>query len=145
MNWGNKLLVTFIVFATGMGYLVYRSTHVNYELVEKDYYKTELQYQQVIDATKLVNQLTRPVQLTQTTEGIVLQLPEELNNQAVSGHIWFYCSYDETKDKKFNLAINPGGKQLFSSSALHPGIYIAKISWSSNGKKYYSEKILTIR
>ena len=145
MNWGNKLLFTFIVFAAGMGYLVYRSTHVNYELVEKEYYKTELQYQQVIDATNRVNQLSTAVQLAQTTEGIILQLPKELNNQVISGDIWFYCSYDETKDKKFALTINPDGKQLFSSSILTPGNFIAKISWGCNGKKYFSEKNLTIR
>ncbi len=145
MNWGNKLLFTFIVFATGMGYLVYRSTHVNYELVEKDYYKTELQYQEVIDATKRVNQFTTAVQLAQTPEGIMLQLPTELNNHVINGEIWFYCSYDETKDKKITLAVNSDGKQLFSSSILPTGNYITKISFSSNGKKYFSEKSLTIR
>ena len=41
MSWGNKLLVAFIVFAAGMFYLVYRSVNTNYELVEKDYYKSE--------------------------------------------------------------------------------------------------------
>ena len=41
MNWGNKLLVTFVVFGAGMIFLVYRAVKTNYELVEKDYYKND--------------------------------------------------------------------------------------------------------
>ena len=41
MNWGNKLLVAFIVFGLGMGYLAYRSMNTNFELVENDYYKQD--------------------------------------------------------------------------------------------------------
>jgi len=72
MNWGNKLFVTFLVFGTGMGYLVYRSVKTNFDLVEKDYYKSELRYQDVIDGTNRVNQLSSSVNLEQTTDGVLL-------------------------------------------------------------------------
>ena len=42
MNWGNRLVIVFLVFGAGMGFLVYRSIKTNYELVETDYYKHEL-------------------------------------------------------------------------------------------------------
>ena len=54
MNWGNKLLITFLVFGAGISFLVYRSMHTNFELVEKDYYKSELRYQEIIDGTNHV-------------------------------------------------------------------------------------------
>jgi hypothetical protein len=144
MNWGNKLLLTFNVFGTGMLYLVYRSVHTNYELVEKDYYKTELRYQQVIDGTNRVNQLSSAVTLEQNSDGIVLQLPQEMKKQSVSGDIWFYCAYDEKKDKKFALQVNADGIQQFQSAAILPGNYIVKINWISEGKNYFSEKKLTV-
>jgi len=145
MNWGNKLLFTFIVFASGMSYLVYRSMHVNYELAEKDYYKTELRYQQVIDATNLANKLSTAVKLGQNSEGVLLQLPEEMNSQSVKGDIWFYCSYDEKKDKKMPLQIDANGTQQFSKSFVSPGNYVVKITWNLDGKNYFSEQKLTIR
>ena len=37
MNWGNKLLIAFIVFIGGISFLVYRSTQTNFEMVENDY------------------------------------------------------------------------------------------------------------
>ncbi len=144
MNWGNKLLFTFIVFAAGMFYLVYRSMHTNYELVEKDYYKNELRYQQVIDGTNRVNQLRSAVKLEQTANGITLELPQEMKHKIVSGDIWFYCAYDEKRDKRFSLQVNPEGIQVFRSPAVLPGNYIVKINWSNEGENYFSEKKLTV-
>ena len=144
MNWGNKLLFTFIVFAAGMFYLVYRSMHTNYELVEKDYYKNELRYQQVIDGTNRVNQLRSAVKLEQTANGITLELPQEMKNKIVSGDIWFYCAYDEKRDKRFSLQVNSEGIQVFLSPAVLPGNYIVKINWSNEGENYFSEKKLTV-
>lgn len=99
MNWGNKLLLTFIVFGAGMTYLVYRSVSTNYELVEKDYYNQELRYQQVIDGTNLANQLSSSVKIEQTDSGISLKLPHEMKNKEISGEILFYCAYDQKKIK----------------------------------------------
>ena len=144
MNWGNKLLVTFIVFGAGITYLVYRAVNTNYELVEKDYYKNELSYQQRIDGTNRVNALTSPVKLQQTENGILLQLPEEMKNKNISGRVWFYCAYDESKDQQFELMLSEDGTQLFNNGSLLSGSYTAKISWSLDGKEYYSENSLTV-
>jgi hypothetical protein len=144
MSWGNKLLLTFIVFASGMGYLVYRSTQVHFELVDKDYYKNELRYQEVIDATNQVNKLSEPVKLTQTGNGILLQLPAEMKDQSLSGNMHFYCAYDEKKDRKVNLQPNSDGAQLVPLSILQPGSYDVKVSWVVAGKRYFSSTKLAI-
>ena len=144
MNWGNKLLVTFIVFGLGMGYLVYRSVSTNFELVEKDYYKSELRYQQVIDASNRTNELSTSVSLVQSENGIALQLPEEMKNRSITGDILFYCAYDKKKDKKFTLQVNEDGQQQFPLTEVAPGNYTVKINWTHDGKTYYSEKSFTV-
>jgi FixH len=144
MNWGNKLLLTFIVFGTGMMYLVYRSVNTNYELVEKDYYKSELRYQQVIDGTNLFNQLGTDLKIVQTAGGIMLELPQEMKQKNISGEILFYCAYDQQKDKKFPLQPDENGIQGFQPAAISPGSYTVKINWSTEGKDYFSEKSLTV-
>jgi hypothetical protein len=144
MNWGNKLLITFLVFGAGIGYLVYRSMHTNYELVEKEYYKTELKYQQVIDASGRTTLLSSPVSLKQTSAGILLQLPVEMKNRKIEGEIWFYCSYDSGRDKKLRIKPNDDASQLLPIGAFSPGTYIVKTSWVANGNNYYSENTLTI-
>ena len=89
-------MITFIVFALMMGYLVYRAFGTNFELVEEDYYKDELRYQQVIDGTGRSNMLNTSVQFNQSANGITLQMPEEMKNQEsrkagklIGGRRWF--------------------------------------------------------
>lgn len=144
MSWGNKLIVVFIVFAAGMSLLVYRSLSTNFELVEKDYYKQELRYQQKIDGANEANNLTGVVSLKQDETGILLQLPDEMKEKNLSGEVWFYCAYDEKKDKKFPMQTNKDATQLFKLEEIEPGKYTVKINWKDGDKNYYSEQTLTV-
>lgn len=105
MNWGNRLLLVFIVFGAGMFFLVYKSMSTNYDLVENDYYKQELRFQQVIDASAAADSLSAPVSFTQTEQGVQIKLPEEMKNKQLTGEVWFYCAYDKNKDKSFNCKL----------------------------------------
>lgn len=144
MNWGNKLLLAFLVFGAMIGFLVYKAVTTNFELVEKEYYKSELRYQEVIDGTDRANLLSAPIELKQTAEGINLRLPMEMKNKKLSGVVWFYCAYDAKKDRKIELNTNQDGVQVVTAGTLLPANYIVKISWEDAGKKYYTEKSLTI-
>ncbi|MDP4261482.1 MAG: FixH family protein [Bacteroidota bacterium] len=144
MNWGNRLLIAFIVFGAGMSYLVWRSMNTNYEMVEKDYYKSELRYQEVIDGSNRANALSGPVKLEQTNNGLVLQLPAEMKGQDISGSVLFYCAYDSKRDKNFELKTDSRGAQIFEKGKITPGSYTMKIGWNANGKYYYTERTITI-
>lgn len=144
MNWGNRILLVFILFAAGIVYLVYRTTQTNYELVDKDYYKSELHYQQQIDGANEANSLSVQVSITQDEKGIQLHLPPEMKDKKVSGDVWFYCAYDKNRDKRFNLEPDSDLTQLFSTGTVLPGNYTVKISWNDNKKYYYAEKTITV-
>lgn len=144
MSWGNKLLIAFIVFAGGILYLVYRTTQTNYDLVEKDYYKNELNYQQQIDGSNAANSLSAPVELSQNGQGIRLQLPAEMKGKTVTGDVWFYCAYDKKMDKRFQLKADDNLTQVFASGLVKPGNYTVKINWTDNNRKYYTEKNITV-
>ena len=143
MNWGYKLLFAFIVFAGMMSYMVVRSFQTNFELVEKDYYKSELVYQKVIDGTDRANTLSAPPEIKQSGRVVTLQMPEEMKNKTLSGSILFYCAYDSKKDKKVLLATDKNGTQVLTH-ILMPGNYTVKINWNKEGENYYSEKKVTI-
>jgi len=144
MNWGQKLIMVFIVFAIGMIYLVYRCIHVNTDLVTKEYYKDELKYQDVIDGTRMANALSGRVQLNQDNEAITVQLPAEMKNERVSGKIWFYCAADAKKDRHISIEMDADAMQQISKKVLRPGSYTVKLNWKSNNKNYYTEQTLTI-
>jgi hypothetical protein len=144
MNWGNKLLLVIIIFIAGMLYLVYRTTQTSFELVENDYYKQELSYQDIIDGTKSANALSTGVVVKQNNSGIVLELPEEMKNKQLSGNVWFYCAYNAAKDKKFVLQTNKEAVQAFPLHSIDPGNYTVRIQWNDRDKKYYAERKLSV-
>lgn len=144
MNWGNRILLVFVVFAIGIAYLVYRATSTNFELVDAGYYKDELQYQQVIDSKKNANELSALPSLEISQAGLELHLPAEMKEKKISGEVYFYCSYDSKKDHKFSLETDSSASQIIDIKKLMPGTYVAKISWTDGSKKYYSENNISI-
>jgi len=144
MNWGQKLILVFVVFASGMSYLAYRCMKINTDLVTKEYYKDELRYQDVIDGTKMANSLSSKIQIEQQNEMIEVQLPTEMKNEKVSGNIWFYCASDAKKDRHISLDVDANASQLISKKIFLRGTYTVKFTWNSNNKHYYSEQPFTI-
>jgi len=144
MNWGQKLLLVFAVFASGMIYLAYRCMKINTDLVTKEYYKDELRYQEVIDGTKSANALSNSIEIRQEHQLITVQLPREMRNEKVSGTIWFYCAAAAQRDRHIPLSINNDALQQINKNVLFPGRYIVKFDWTSNNKHYHSEQPFTV-
>jgi hypothetical protein len=144
MNWGNRLLLVFIVFGIGMCYLVYRSMNTNYELVESDYYKQELRYQNVIDEHNQANTLSAPVSIVQKDGQVQLKFPEEVKSKSITGEAYFYCAYDSKKDKRIDLNADSLGLQTLIPGTIKAGTYTVKIKWASGDKSYYSEQNVSV-
>lgn len=146
LNFGHKILITFILFGGFIFYMVYRTMQVNVDLVTKDYYEEELKYQEVIDAAKNANALTGRVQISQDGKNILLQLPKELNLQGVGGTIHFYCPADASKDRELPLAADLNGLQVIDTEKkILPGNYKVKVSWTANQTAYYQETHLELQ
>lgn len=137
-------MLVFLIFAAGIFYLVYRSMHVNYELVSKEYYKDEIHYQDVIDASNRARELGKKIEVIQKGDVIFVQLPDEMKNQKVTGDMWFYCAADEKRDRHISLEPDRNARQQISRQKFLPGDYTVKFNWSSNHTHYYSEEPLTI-
>jgi hypothetical protein len=139
MNWGNRLLLVFIVFGSGIGYMVYRCMKTPVDLVSAQYYKDELAYQRVIDGTRQANALSGSVKLVSEAGGVRVQLPAEMKNRHVQGTVQFYCPNDAGRDRL--IALNTeAGEQEIAGSGLAPGRYTVKISWTASGTSYFTEQ-----
>jgi hypothetical protein len=142
-SWGNRILVAILLFIGGMGYLVYRSVNTNYDLVSQEYYKDELEYQKVIDASERAGQLSQKASVSVNDSGILIQLPEEMKGKILKGSVYFYCPTDVKKDRKTALAVNEEARQSIGLDQVPPGNYTVKIQWESGNQSYYSEQSLT--
>lgn len=143
MNWGNKIAVVFIAFATLIGTLVYKCMNQNFELVSADYYNDELRYQEKIDGMNNANKLSN-VELSQSTDEITIRLPKELDGLAVQGEAWFYCAPNSLHDRKIPVLVNESGIMKIAKSKLAKSPYLVKLSWQNGIEKYYNEQNIRI-
>ena len=143
MNWGNRLLLVFALFALFIGFLVYKCFNTKFDLVSKEYYKDELRYQDKIDGINNVANIS-DLKVEQNNESVTVVFPQELKGQKAEGEVFFYCPTNEDKDKHFPLMIDAEGKQSIAKKDVLKGIYKLKVTWNIGTKKYYSEKDLKI-
>ena len=142
MNWGNKIILVFAVFVSGILYMVFKAGSYNTDLVTTDYYEQELVYQQTIDAVERTNALTSQVNCIVSGEHIEIQFPVEMNNEALDADVWLYCIADKQKDikKKFSTI---EGKIAMPFLPDNKGLHEIKLNWVSKGQTYYyKQKIL---
>lgn len=144
-NWGHKLTIVFILFGALMFTLVYKCFQTDFQLVNKEYYKDELKYQQVIDGTKNAVALSSEVNLRQEGNNLAIQFPNEMKGKKLSGQLWFYCSYDDTKDRHIAVATTSDALQLVERSRLAAANYTVKINWEADNKNYYNEQTITLK
>jgi hypothetical protein len=143
-NWGTKLIIVFGFFVLGMIALVGMSMRQKVELVSKDYYSEELRYQQVMDATQRAQALKRPLVVEQRGNQVLLRLPQEAGNGAITGQVYFYCAADGQKDKRLQLQTNANGEQSIPIQQLRPGRYTVKVDWQYGGQAYYAEREMDV-
>jgi len=144
MNWGNKLILVFILFAVLMSVLVYKSVNTRYDLVSKDYYKDELRYQDKIDGMANAAKVS-DVTVSQDSNNVIVDFPKELNGYKTEGEAWFYCATDDVKDKKIALQVDANGRQTFPKNQLSKTNYLLKLSWKIGNSNYFAEKSVIIK
>jgi nitrogen fixation protein FixH len=140
-NWGTGIIFVysgFVVFMLGM---VYLCTRQHFDLVTKDYYEQELQYQQVIDGTANEKALGKQTLVVMGKESVTVTLPMETIEG--EGKVLFY----KPDNAKFDIEIPLGGKNEVNVplAKLAKGIYKVKASWVHNGKPYFNEQSLYVQ
>ncbi len=138
INWGTGIVIAFVFFISFILYFVITmSTNKKYkhDLVTKNYYEKELQYQDDIEKEQNAKQLPINVDYTRTEEGLRIQFPKEMSNDGISGEVILYRPSNKTFD--FILPI-----QLKSHTLLIPkerlleGRWNLKVDWKYKGKAY---------
>lgn len=139
LNWGYKILLGYSIFVIGILFLGYKSTQLNFDLVEKDYYGKELKYQNVIDASGRATALGG-VLITAIQEGkLIIQFPDSLKGKSVKGLAYLYYPADEQRDLKKAFTTDKGWVEIELLTKTK-GNYTLKLDIEKEGQKYYFEK-----
>jgi hypothetical protein len=143
MNWGNKIAVLYIGFIIMIGFLVYKSTLQNTDLVSDDYYKKEIAYQQIIDANANNKTLATKPLITHNEKFIHIQFPSTLHHQMITGTIELYNAANAKNDTSISFSTSNDSVSIALKN-IKKGNYTAKIQYASERINYYSETPLNL-
>lgn len=133
MNWGHGIILAFVCFGLIIFSLVAISMNQEINLVSKDYYKQEIEFQNQIDKQKNYELLTiKPKLIVNTVEKkINLTFPD---SSKVEGEIHLYRASDYKLDQKYSFNYH---SVIIDMEKLKPGLWSALVSWNCDGKEYF--------
>ncbi|MEJ2004395.1 MAG: FixH family protein [Cyclobacteriaceae bacterium] len=143
MNWGYRIVFSFVLFIGLIITLVVISMNQDVNLVAEDYYNQEIAYQDQIERIKRTSELDR--QPSGTYDNNLGQITIDVFSDAVdSGSIHFFRPSDANQDKQVAFPESGTGKVVVPVKGWLNGLWKVKVQWSVSGEEFYAEKVVTI-
>jgi len=144
INFGVKIVILYSAFVVLILTLVFLSFNHKVDLVAKDYYSQELQYQDRIDAIN--NAEEKPAGLTYqlVRDELILTINPGLFTGKINGEVLFFRPSDSEKDMKFKMEFSQSNRQIINTRILTKGAYKLQLSWSDEERNYYKDAIINI-
>ncbi len=135
-NWGTGIALAIIASASAMLFLVYKSTQVTFDMSEKDYYASELQFDKTFIAEKNAQALSQPVSIQQNADSVLIHFPLECSGKIQDGSIYMYRPSSEKQDISIPFQLKDSPVVYISKKQFIKGLYVMKATWEMNGKQY---------
>ena len=143
VNWGTAIALVYATFASGtVGFVVFALQHP-VQLVSENYYGDSLAHDAKRAAIENADQLGATVLAVEATD-IVVALPPR-HRADVQGDLRLYRPSDVTADRAWALVVDNHGRQRFATHDLARGRWIAQLSWTSGGRRFYRELPVAVR
>jgi len=144
MNWGYRIVVAFGLGVAFILFLVWKTMQVDIEMVESNFYEKEMAFNGKLEATANAKRLTQKITLEKQDQQILLKIDSTVAAGITQAEVHFYNPASEKSDKKLSIQASTNGLYFFSAASFNKGKYIAKISFTSAGKNYYTEEVIFI-
>ncbi len=143
-HWGTNVAIFYILFVLVLVGFVVFTTFNRVDLVDEDYYESELKYQGTIDKIERTNKLTEPLKIELAGNYVRLSYPKNISTNDINGKITFFRPSNKKLD--FVLPVKPdeSGFQIVSSENLIKGLWRIKVDWAVGDSAYYNEQVLMI-
>ena len=112
-----------------------------YDLVDEEYYKTELKYQDEIDKQENTKTLSDKITIIKSDTGYIIEFPAEINEET-TGTISFLRPSTKTLDFEIPIVIS-NHKMRINHENLISGKWNIKIDFKSNSEAYLVKKSIT--
>ncbi len=144
INWGTGIVIAFVLFISFILYFVIRITvqpKFAYDLVDEEYYKTELKYQDEIDKLENTKTLSDKIIITKSETGFLIKFPQEINN-TTTGTISFFRPSTKVLDFEIPIAIT-NNQMIIEHEHLVSGFWNITIDFTTNSQEYLVKRSIT--
>jgi nitrogen fixation protein FixH len=144
--WPIAIIIYFVVFICGIGVFVTWAVRQKMDLVQKDYYDQELDFQKQIDAAARARQMKDLVAISYDAKNgqVLVQLPPVADPSTIAGRLRFYRPSDASLDCEVPLALSSAGAQRVDAGKLKPGLWKVRAYWRVNALDYYYDDVLLV-
>ncbi len=143
IGWGWKIGGLYGVFVVLIIGLVVASSRQKIDLVSKDYYKDEIAYQGVLDASKNQANLAGEVSVHANANEVIIDFPAEFSKSDLKGNVNFYSAANQDWDKNFSITTS-NNQLVIPRAGLMKTTYTVKVRYNANGQNFYYEAELNL-
>lgn len=144
MNWGYRIAIAFVLFASFIGYIVYKASTTKIDLVDSNYYEQELKYQNVMNEKQNTAELNWKPVIKQSNSSIIISFPADSSNMVEKCKCVFFRPSDSRLDRTIDVSLTNGEYQLAANQFVK-GCYTIKLRWQMNGKNYMDEQNIFVQ
>jgi hypothetical protein len=144
-NWGFGIALVIVIFAAGVGVLVYIAASQKVDLVADNYYEQELKHQDRIDESGRAVDLKKKIEVRAANSELKIIFPDSFLNNEIIGTVMLYRPSDRKSDIMLPLVLDSANTQTILTSSFQKGLWRAKIMWEYEKEKYYQEEIAIIQ
>ncbi|MCK9414677.1 MAG: FixH family protein [Prolixibacteraceae bacterium] len=143
LNWGNGLIIFFLIFFIWVFSFVFFAMRQNNDLVSDDYYQKGAKYTDQIHINQRSLTYQDSIQITTAGNQVQIELAKGLVKSAGSVQVYFFRSSDKTKDLRLNFK-SAESPFLIDKTQLMHGRYQVYLTWSLKKENYSITKIVDI-
>ena len=144
--WPYAIVVAMVLFMSYIAMFVYKAMNLEVDLVSKNYYEQEIQYQDhmnKVGRTKAAGDVA--IKYNEVAQHILLQLPESFKGQAVNGTITLFRPSNDKLDQELPLQLGRDQSQLIEAAALEKGLWKVRVSFTAESEAYYAEQTIQVK
>ena len=143
LNWGNGLLLFFIVFFVWVFSFVFFAMRQNTDLVADDYYQKGAKYSDQIEINRRSIPYQDSLQINITDSQVQIVPSKGMSYSVDSVEVYFFKSSDKTKDIRFYFS-KADVPLLIEKNRLVHGRYQVFVTWNYREEKYSIKKVVDI-
>lgn len=143
--WPYAVVGAMVLFMGYIAMFVYRAMNLEVDLVSKNYYEQEIQFQDHIDMVgRTVAAGDVAIKYNPEAQNVLLQLPESFKEQRINGSINLFRPSDGKLDQELPLQLGRDLSQLVETAELEKGLWKVRVSFTADAKTYYAEQAIQV-